>query len=765
MFSNAQKKFQRNDMNLNEIDNNKTLFIQEQLDTSWKKIAPLWPLESIIARNPLAGFEDMPFDDAVKQTSKYFQSPDLPDEMLTVNRHSIKWLKPFFDKGQATIFMPGRDQGLYAVWKQLSVFDKALTNGQSKELLQSLPDNPIKAVEFCLEQLQIPQENIGTLFDYMLTTLPGWAGFIKYKLAWDYQYSNANSATPITFMDYMAFRLSLSLFLWPTINKHLEDFSKNQAVSDQLIFKLKSIKTLEEHYQKELVNQLKPFTTKKPTNKNTKKYDAQLVFCIDVRSEPFRRQLEQQGNFETFGFAGFFGLPISIKDFDSDRPSAACPVLLRPSHELSEELMGSSQDYVRDRRGRNILKMAKKFYQTLKYNFTTPFAVVETLGPWMGALMFLKTFFPKSAINLINLIVKAIRPDRMIKPVINKHNHDDCTHTIDLKTQAQYASGALQAMGLTNNFAPLVVFCGHGSTTQNNAYASAFDCGACAGRAGLPNAQILADILNSTNIRSILKDQGIIIPSTTWFLAAQHNTTTDELNIVCDSNLDDMQKTIFKDLQACSKTAQEQTACQRAAKMGISGGSATDIFNKVMKRSLDWTQVRPEWALAKNASFIIAPRSLTKEVNLDGRAFLHSYQWEQDESGSILESIMTAPMIVAQWINSQYLFSTFDNVAYGTGSKVTQNIAGKFAIMQGASSDLMHGLPLQSVNSDDATPYHEMVRLHPVIYAPLDRIQKTVEKYEQVKQLVKNSWIHLIAINPNDGCIYKMKPDLTWCQI
>ena len=63
---------------------------------------------------------------------------------------------------------------------------------------------------------------------------------------------------------------------------------------------------------------------------------AQLVLCIDVRSESFRRHIEAQGPYETFGFAGFFAIPISHQAFDSHERSFLCPVLLTPNHAVTE---------------------------------------------------------------------------------------------------------------------------------------------------------------------------------------------------------------------------------------------------------------------------------------------------------------------------------------------------------------------------------------------------------------------------------------------
>ena len=134
---------------------------------------------------------------------------------------------------------------------------------------------------------------------------------------------------------------------------------------------------------------------------------------------------------------------------------------------------------------------------------------------------------------------------------------------------------------------------------------------------------------------------------------------------------------------------------------------------------------------------------MTKNIDLEGRAFLHLYDYRQDPDGTILTLILTAPMVVAQWINSQYLFSTLDNVADGSGSKVTKNITGKIGVMQGNASDLMSGLPLQSVYSSDKEAYHETVRLMTIVYAPSSFIDKIIAKQSVLQKLFRNGWVLL----------------------
>ncbi|MBU6339557.1 MAG: DUF2309 family protein [Rickettsiales bacterium] len=248
------------------------------------------------------------------------------------------------------------------------------------------------------------------------------------------------------------------------------------------------------------------------------------------------------------------------------------------------------------------------------------------------------------------------------------------------------------------------------------------------------------------------------IPSSTKFVAAKHNTTNDEIEIYFEEE-NDSQK--LNQLKQDLLKAKELNNLKRAKQMGFTG-KKNDIQEFFFNRSHSWSETQPEWGLSKNASFIVAPRALTKNIDLYGRSFLHSYDFQIDEDNSILNLILNAPMVVAQWINSQYLFSTIDNVAFGSGSKITQNIVGKIGVMQGNSSDLMNGLPLQSVYSNDATKYHKPARLVTLVYAPSNKIDEVILKSPKLQQLFVNGWIYLFCLDPRNNKIYKLNQELLW---
>ena len=181
----------------------------------------------------------------------------------------------------------------------------------------------------------------------------------------------------------------------------------------------------------------------------------------------------------------------------------------------------------------------------------------------------------------------------------------------------------------------------------------------------------------------------------------------------------------------------------------------------MVKRSLDWANVRPEWGLSSNAAFILGRRELTSGLDLGGRVFLHSYDPEADTEGAILEALMMAPLVVGQWISMEYYFSAVAPWCYGSGSKVTHNVVSGVGVMHGSHGDLQTGLPLQSVN-DGSLHYHEPVRLLAIIEASTDLISSAIQKHSLLQQLFHNQWIILVAVDPSTREFRIYNPDSTW---
>lgn len=706
-------------------------------EKSWSSIAPTWPLQNIIACNPLQGLEVLKFDEALKKAAVYFECKDFPEELEEINRLTIKWCQVYFDRGQATIKMPNRDQGLYAAWSELAIFDDQLHKNlaTNKAKLRALPKDAKDAIAHCLSELKIAQENESEFLTLLLTSLAGWAAYVKYLGEWSYQ------KNPEVLNDYLALRLALALIIWPEAKNWQR---KLEPANDE---KLAEILNNEQTYREPLLQQILDQANE---NNEKKSADAQLVFCIDVRSEPFRRALEAQGNYETFGFAGFFGIPAVIENNLNNQSYPSCPVLLKPKHTVCEVPVCPDEIEQKHLTGRLKLALFKKVYQSLKYNFTTPLALAEGIGLYSGCWMLLRALFPRFASFLRKKIINFYQPQIETSPEVDP---------ILFKDRANYALGALKTMGLTDNFAPIVVFCGHGSTTENNTYATALDCGACGGRHGGSNAKILAKILNQKEVRQYLKQTGIAIPDATKFIAAEHDTTTDEVFIYLEGHKES-EKVI--QLKLDLSNAAKANRSWRAKQLGDKKKNCEAFINK---RSINWAETQPEWGLARNAAFIVAPRSLTQKINLEGRCFLHSYDYTCDEDNAPLNLILNAPMVVAQWINSQYLFSTLNNAAYGAGSKLTMNVVGKIGVMQGNGSDLMHGLPLQSVWLNYREKYHLPARLMTLVYAPLKKIEEVIFKSPKLQELFTNDWVALYCLDPSNHSLSCFNSDQTWNQV
>ncbi len=690
-----------------------------------------------------------------------------------VNQKCVLWLSAFLDEGQAAWPMPMREQGFFPAVKAL-----LSTQVEQRNFLKRLPEEAENAMLHLLNHLPVEEADQEAFLRDQLLALPGWASFIRWRS--EQQDYPPQQRHPIALDDYLAVRLLLAYLLpesewgkpqrpakelhilhhWaieqldPALGTPPEQWAHFLQLLQEAYHRLRLelLRQWEEGFRQNLGDQLhaqlhNPAPSERP--------EAQLAFCIDVRSEPFRRQVEASGPYETLGFAGFFGLPIAYETMLGQRIKSL-PVLLQPAHRLREIASpGCAHRAEHHRSGSKLLKELKQAYKSLKYNIATPFAAVEALGLPAGLITIGRSLIPQPLAGLRRIGRRWFRPEIDTCPDIMPSGELG----IPLEDQITYAGNALRMMGLTRNFAPLVVLCGHGSQTENNPYAAALDCGACGGSHGGPNASAMARILNQPEVREELREQGIDVPADTLFIGAQHNTTTDAVQLLDLPGLEEEKKEQIAQLRAGLAKAQTANLEQRAGQFGLPDRRG------MLRRSTDWSEVRPEWGLAGNAGFVVAPRQLTEKLDLRGRCFLHSYDWEQDPEATSLEVILTAPLVVAQWINSQYFFSTVDNTAFGSGSKVTHNVVGKIGVMQGNSSDLMHGLPWQSVMKNDEELYHHPLRLTAFVVAPKDRVEMLVQKHEVLQKLFYNAWVSLRVLDPQTEQQWALHTDGSWSKV
>jgi uncharacterized protein YbcC (UPF0753/DUF2309 family) len=262
------------------------------------------------------------------------------------------------------------------------------------------------------------------------------------------------------------------------------------------------------------------------------------------------------------------------------------------------------------------------------------------------------------------------------------------------------------------------------------------------------NVKVLAALLNDKKVRTVLNNMGVKIPDATQFVAALHNTTTDEITCFNDEkNRPEIDQKLTHWFKEATYLAQKE----RAAKLdtALLNLSDKERFNAFIKRANDWSQVSPEWGLANNHSLIIAPRHHTRHMDLQGRSFLHDYDYQDDEDFSILEKLLTAPMLVAHWINMQYNLSVTDNFKFGSGNKVLHNaVGGNIGVFEGNGGDLRIGLSMQSL-SDGKNWMHTPIRLAVYVAAPKSAIEKIANKHDIVRQLIDNNWLYLFQWESN----------------
>ena len=483
-------------------------------------------------------------------------------------------------------------------------------------------------------------------------------------------------------------------------------------------------RALELSVQQPLLKQLQ-YQQRTTAAQTTVRPALQAAFCIDVRSEPMRRALEQQhSGIQTLGFAGFFGLPIAFKAADSKLQRPQLPGLLAPVLTVTQIKPAAAP-------------LSRQPNLGWKQSFdlaSSSLGMVEAAGPTKLLSLMKRAFLRSPTRHALNKQLDDSRWQLL--------KQDQPLSTTE---QAELAAAILTAMGLHDMLAPSVLLFGHGSQSCNNPHAAALDCGACGGQTGEVNVKVLAQMLNDNEVRrELCANHAITIPHDTQFYAAMHHTTTDELQVY--------QTPLQASWQGWLTAATLQARQQRACQFGHAPKTDSALAGFFKLRSTDWAQLRPEWGLANNAAFIVAPRELTKKLDLNGRAFLHDYDAGKDQDFSLLYSIMTAPMIVTNWINLQYYASVVAPEKYGSGNKLLHNVvAGHIGVFEGNGGDLRTGLAWQSVH-DGKKLVHQPVRLSVIIAAPREAIAGVINRSADVAALVNNHWLYLYQL-ADDGSV------------
>ncbi|MFZ5875868.1 MAG: DUF2309 domain-containing protein [Nitrospirota bacterium] len=837
-----------------------------------------------------------------------------------INGEMIKWCEAFLDEEHAAWAMPGREQGFYGAWRVLAQQEWSPCGiADSRSKIARLPAAPEDALLEHLAALGVPSRVWQDYLTLHVTALPGWAGFIKWRAdqsenAWQQTFPAdlvqylavrlwyERALVQQTCREALGIDGTVSAIAAAASAR--VDAERPRAEQDSVTGKSAALRLLalaaplaldpptliaappedlkalldwidgfpafehgpvwlnafEAGYRDHLIATLRrgrSISEAEPDAEHpTVRPQAQAVFCIDVRSESFRRHLEAVGDFGTFGFAGFFSVFIRYRALGSRHDTDQYPVIMKAKNSV-REVPRTYQGQLMSRRqaGAKMLDAGHSLLHDLKENVVTPYVMVESVGwfyslPMIGKTVFTSWYRSWTAWlrrTVVPMISTAMTVDKLSREEVNEMlaaeqravirralqerfgerdlnvslerleglrrraldervassaspesrrgyalSVEEETWFVDLlrrdyrinqggafarmeritqigftlAEQVFTVETALRVMGLTKNFARLVLFCGHGSTSDNNPFEAALDCGACGGNPGEPNARVLAAMANKSQVRDALAKAGILIPQDTYFIAGRHDTTTDEVKLF---DLEDLPHTHRNDmlrLEAALLEAGLRNNRERCGRFPEMPEPLTPkrAAREVKRRSSDWSQVRPEWGLSGNAAFIIGRRDLTRGVPLDGRVFLHSYDYQGDPTGRLLEIVMTGPQVVGQWINMEHYFSTVDPEVYGSGSKIYHNVVGRFGVMSGPQSDLRTGLAAQTV-MDGPRPYHEPMRLLTLIEAPTDRISQIIRRHRALQRLYDNDWVRLAALDPATGIFYYYVPRQGWTSL
>jgi len=729
----------------------------------------------------------------------------------------IKLCAAFLDQGFARWPLPRRDDGLFAALASLFGSEQALAELWLADLplelmrIEQAKLRPIDSILESLDLLGVPEAEWEAYLTATLLALRGWAGMIRQvALRSD---AVAHPIPPDSHLDYLAVRLLLERMALEWVARdalgyegrladlreaalaatpahetavvdqrafqvfqlaqvlgwlpaHLASLSKQEWTT--LISEIEAFPAIERrrilhaayerHYRVQVLDAIAQHARRPAERPANPRF--QVVCCLDEREESFRRHLEELAvDVETFGVAGFFNVPIYYRGAADAHYVPLCPIVVKPQHWIREEVV-ESLDTVHATRAKTRRALGLVLHGAHVGSRTFLGGALLTAG--LGALatipLVTRVLFPRLAARIRRLAGKMVQPPPLTYLTLERKSEtpgSEGEHLgFTLEEMTRMAERLLRDIGLTSGFARLVVILGHGSFSLNNPHNSAYNCGACGGGCGGPNARAVAQILNDTRVRDELERLGIAIPAQTLFVGGWHNTCNDavtffDLDRLPKSHAAEFERVCREINEACDRNAHER--CRRfvSAPLNMSFAAAR---RHVEARAEDLAQTRPECGHATNALCIVGRRSRTRGLFLDRRAFLTSYDPAQDDAdNTILTRLLQAAVPVCGGINLEYFFSYIDNVGYGCGTKLPHNVTSLLGIMDGHASDLRPGLPWQMVE------IHEPVRLLFIIETTPERMLRIMDRNPAIKQICMNGWVQVATLSPEGAQIHLLR--------
>jgi hypothetical protein len=728
----------------------------------------------------------------------------------------------FLDQGHAHVHLPHRDLGFLRAVASLYAAGTAPPRGcrgadaDFAAIHRDAP--PARAIiDRSLRSLGVPDEDTEAFLFATALALPGWAGMFA-RL--EHHPEDHPHGPPTTLEDFLAVRLVLERRgveqacraaglepSWPALRARMPGPAPRPAILDAaLLWGVAGIARLdaaaiagipdadlarlwaecdactasmrrrvfheayERTYRRQVLDALAARRAL-PADEPAEPPRAQFVFCIDEREESIRRAVEEQHpGYITFGAAGFFGVAIDYQGLYDREPAAHCPVVVTPGHEVHEQPVHTDLGWhalrqrLRDR-WHTLERRALSASRTLTGGAGMSFV----LGPVSAVRTLAHIVAPRVSSRVGDRMVAALAP--LPGTRLSTFRPEDAPAPrrkplgFSLTESVDRVTATLTNLGLTRDFAPIVVVLGHGSTSLNNPHESAHDCGACGGRRGGANARLFADMANRPDVREGVRGKGIDIPEGTWFVGALHDTASDEVLYYDLEQLPVSHAAVFREAYAVLERARRENAQERSRRFDDAPLDITpeDALRHVEGRSTKLAQPRPEYGHCTNAICIVGRRALTRGLHLDRRAFLVSYDPTIDPSGAVLERILAAVGPVGAGISLEYYFSSVDNERFGCGTKLPHNVTGLIGVMNGHQSDLRTGLPLQMVE------IHEPMRLLLIVDATPETLLAIAGRQAEVAELVVGQWIQLVAVDPEsgvmqvfeDGCFVRYAPTPT----
>jgi uncharacterized protein len=468
----------------------------------------------------------------------------------------------------------------------------------------------------------------------------------------------------------------------------------------------------------------------------------QAIFCIDERECSLRRHIESVDiKSETYGSPGFFGAEFYFQPEDAKFYEKLCPAPVTPKFLIKEI---SNQDH------RPHDAIYTNEYASLIGGTWRVFAH----GLWAIPRMIKMLFQPTMSAAISNAYVHMLKRNKLVVECTDPSQIENGLQIgYNVIEMANRVEGLLRGIGMVKDFAPIVYAVAHGSSSANNPHHSAHDCGACSGRPGSTNARVFAHMANHLEVRKILLERGIAIPSTTQFVGGMHDTSADVVEFYDEEILSVENAKLNIENMASFEKALDLNAKERSRRFAsIETTQALKSVRKaILDRSVSMFEPRPELGHGTNSLCIVGRRYLTKGIFLDRRAFLNSYDPSIDPNGEILTNVMKPIGLVCGGINLEYYFSRVDNYKFGAGTKLPHNVVGLVGVANSTDGDLRPGLPLQMIE------VHDPVRLLVIVEHKPDIVHKAMQSSPENYEWYLNEWVHIAAIDPDTHQIFYFK--------